>query len=59
MITTFKLAGFIAAHATLCLSESDSLSSLLAFAAGDGQRNLERLDFEDLGGGDRIRKTAA
>lgn len=49
MITTFKLAGFIAAHATLCLSESDSLSSLLAFAAGDGQRNLERLVFEDLG----------
>lgn len=43
MITASGLAGFIAAHAIWCVSDSDGLIPMLAFNTEDGQRQLERL----------------
>jgi len=49
MITASELAGFIAAHAIWCVSETDGLIPMVAFATKDGQRKLERLVSEDAG----------
>jgi hypothetical protein len=49
MITASELAGFIAAHAIWCVSDADGLVPMLAFTTQDGQRNLERLAFDDAG----------
>lgn len=43
MITASELAGFIAAHAILCVSDADTLTPMLAFTTDDGKRHLERL----------------
>ncbi|WP_254513001.1 hypothetical protein [Anatilimnocola floriformis] len=48
MITAAELAGFIAAHAIWCVSDSDGLTPMLGFAAVDGSRSLERLAMDDL-----------
>lgn len=47
MITASELAGFIAAHAIWCVSDSDGLVPMLAFITEDGQRKLERLVLDD------------
>ena len=49
MITASELAGFIAAHAILCVSDADGLIPMVAFTTEDGQRKLERLAFDDAG----------
>ena len=49
MITASELAGFIAAHAIWCVSDTDGLTPMVAFATEDGQRKLERLVFDDAG----------
>ena len=49
MITASELAGFIAAHAILCVSDADSFTPMLAFTTEDGQRKLERLAGVDVG----------
>ena len=49
MITASELAGFIAAHAIWCVSETDGLIPMIAFTTEDGQRKLERLVYEDAG----------
>jgi hypothetical protein len=47
MITASELAGFIAAHAIWCVSESDGLIPMVAFTTEDGKRNLQRLVLDD------------
>jgi hypothetical protein len=47
MITASELAGFIAAHAIWCVSDTDSLIPMVAFTTEDGQRQLERLVCDD------------
>jgi hypothetical protein len=37
MITAAELAGFIAAHAVWCVSDSDGLTPMVAFATPDGK----------------------
>jgi hypothetical protein len=49
MITASELAGFIAAHAIWCVSDTDGLVPMVAFTTEDGQRKLET------GKGDRDR----
>ena len=49
MITASELAGFIAAHAIWCVSDADGLTPMVAFTTEDGQRQLERLVFDDAG----------
>lgn len=48
MITTADLAGFFAAHAVWCISDGDTLIPLLAYIDEDGQRQLDRLVYEEL-----------
>jgi hypothetical protein len=48
MITASKLAGFFAAHAIWCVSESDTLTPMLAYTSDDDERNMERLAGEDV-----------
>ncbi len=47
MITASELAGFIAAHAIWCVSDSDGLVPMLAFTTEDGQRQMERMVHDD------------
>jgi hypothetical protein len=49
MITASELAGFIAAHAIWCVSDSDGLIPMVAFTTEDGERKLERLVLDDAG----------
>jgi hypothetical protein len=49
LITASELAGFVAAHAIWCVSDSDRLVPMVAFTAEDGERKLERLVFDDAG----------
>src|SRR5262245_27512280 len=49
MITASELAGFIAAHAIWCASEADGLVPMGELTTEDGQRQLERLVFDDAG----------
>lgn len=49
MLTAFELAGFVAAHAVWCVSDTDGLVPMAAFGTDDGQRRLERLVFDDSG----------
>lgn len=47
MITASELAGFVAAHAIWCVSDSEGLIPMVAFTTEDGQRQLERLVSDD------------
>jgi hypothetical protein len=47
MITASKLAGFFAAHAIWSVSESDSLTPMLAYTGEDDMRKLIRLASDD------------
>jgi hypothetical protein len=49
MITASELAGSIAAHAIWCVSDVDGLIPMVAFTTVGGQRQLERLVFDDAG----------
>ncbi len=49
MITASELAGFVAAHAIWCVSDSDGLIPMVAFTTESGERKLERLLFDDTG----------
>lgn len=48
MITAFRLAGFFAAHAIWCVSDGSTLIPIFAFTNQDGERQMERLAFDDL-----------
>ena len=48
MIIAFELAGFFAAHAIWCVSDSQTLVPMLAYSQADGGRQLERLALNDL-----------
>ncbi|XLZ71004.1 hypothetical protein ABT364_03300 [Massilia sp. SR12] len=43
MITAFNLAGFFAAHAIWCVSDSEGLVPMFAYSDKDGERKMERL----------------
>jgi hypothetical protein len=43
MITASKLAGFFAAHAIWCVSDSESLIPMLGYTTEDGKRHMDRL----------------
>jgi hypothetical protein len=49
MITASELAGFFAAHAIWCVSDSETLTPMLAYTTQDGQRQMIRLAGEELG----------
>lgn len=49
MITASQLAGFFAAHAIWCVSDGDTLIPMLAYSTEDGERNMDRLAFDDMG----------
>lgn len=48
MMTASTLAGFFAAHALWCLSDSEMLIPMVAYTTADGERKMERLVSEDL-----------
>jgi hypothetical protein len=43
VIAASKLAGFFAAHAIWCVSDSASLVPMLAYTTADGERKMQRL----------------
>jgi hypothetical protein len=47
MIAAFELAGFFAAHAIWCMSDSDGLTPTLAYTTVDGERHMEHLAFAE------------
>lgn len=47
MITSFKLAGFFAAHAVWCVSDGETLTPILAFITDSDERKMERLVIND------------
>ncbi|EAQ78137.1 hypothetical protein [Blastopirellula marina] len=48
MIAAAELGGFFAAHAVWCVSDGDLLIPILAYATPDGEREMERLEHDDL-----------
>ena len=47
MITASKLAGFFAAHAIWCVSDSETLTPIFAHTNEDDERQMERLFIND------------
>lgn len=48
MVTASKLAGFFAAHAIWCVSDSEMLIPMLAYTTDDDERQMTRFAAEDL-----------
>ncbi|PQO30064.1 hypothetical protein [Blastopirellula marina] len=48
MIEAAELGGFFAAHAIWCVSDGDLLVPILAYATPDGERQMERLQHDDM-----------
>ena len=48
MITAFKLGGFFAAHAIWSVADGATLIPIFAFTTENGERQMERLAFNDL-----------
>ena len=48
MIIASELAGFFAAHAIWCVSESESFIPMLAYTTEDGKREMMRLALDDV-----------
>ena len=47
MITSFRLAGFFAAHAIWCVSDGENLVPILAYDTDSDERKMERLIIND------------
>ncbi len=47
MITASRLAGFFAAHAIWCVSDSDTLIPMLAYTTDNDERKMDRLVAEE------------